>query len=799
MKPAHSTRSGVPTGRIVKCLAVLGISTLVTLGAVAPAQAVAADPSESLAQFLQAGTLDLTAAELANSSSSSPTGPTTDVQAFDAAVFGALADQVALLANNHGRVPLVIDPSTSTGLVAVAQSGITSYSSSPDTSTSSASTGAIDPATGGFTDASSGGSTVNLGAAFDALGVDTITREILDRVDLEVGTVASRASAEVYSDVVREYRLGGLALDLRSPLLATLPGLVNSALQDATLVAEQALEALLPGGDLPLPAGTIPDATIPRAGTIEFGEASLIVNPPNFDDVVEDVLSDGGGILTSDNGLATVDLETGDIRIDLAVLFGGDVNGQAANTDVFTTANMTAISAAVANALGKTTGLFATGILEALKATQLGMSIAYDLRVASPSSAWPNLAGMIIAHGELSGAGTLTQLAEGGGLFTSELVQASGLPTCVKGSTCTGLNFFNRTDIVVPAAIGLADGALPLVAGGLVAVVFTPAIAALDEVETLLAAEVTPIVTEIYGKITGAFTGLMPALARVVINEQPTVGDLGAGSATVRALGLTVLPKLSLSSKTHIGLASSTVIVVADPTLAIIEPIVEPGGALTVVGDGWNPNADADAVELVFTGSDNAPIGDPVAAEVDADGAITAQWTIPEGAFVGTLTVTAVQGDRERVATTSVVDPTLSIRGAKPEPGAMLSIDGLGWSPAPTGAVAARAAAAPGQVTLTFTDAKGNPLGDPTDAEVEEDGSIRAAWTIPAAAPVGTLTVTAVQGEIRRTASTVVVNPPIPGVLPATGLDAAWTIGIALGVSLLIAGGAFAAIRRRNG
>jgi len=764
---------------------------------VAPAHAAAGDPSESLAQFVRVGAVDLSAAGLARAYASTPGGPASDSQLFDPAVFAALGDQVALLAGNHGKVPLVLDTVSSTGLIGIDQAGISSFTSSPDESTSSAFSGAVDPVTAAFTEAETGGATVNLDAAFDALGVDRLTREILDRIDLSVGTVATQASAQTYSSAQRDYRLGGLALDLRSPLLLELPAVVNAALEEATVLAEAALAEILPGGEIPLPAGTIPDLDVPRIGALEFGEMTLNVSAPDFDNVVRDALA-ADSVLESDNGVATVDLLTGEIHIDLAPLFGGTLDGLAANTDVFTATHMTAISDAVANALGKTTGLFAAGITEALKATPLGLSIDYDIRVASASSVWPNLSDLVVAHGEFTGSGSLNDFAAGTGTFTSDVTMAAGLPTCTSGTSCSGIwNAGRQTAVVVPAALAVANVALPSAAKAAVAAVVAPVTTALNEVTALVVAEVTPVVTQVYGKITGAFTGLMPALARVVINEQPAIGDLGAESSTVRALGVTMLPELSVSSKTHIGFASSTVVAIADPALAILESIVEPGGPLTVVGDGWNANEDAGAVRLVFTDADDSPIGDPVDAPVDADGVLLAEWTVPAATPVGTLTVTAVQGDLERVATTSVVDPTLTIRGAKPEPGAVLSIEGTGWTPAAPSAVS-RAAAAPGEVVLTFTDPKGAVLGESVSAEVQEDGSIRAPWTIPASAPTGTLTVTAVQGEVERTASTVVVIPAAPGTLPATGMDASWTIGIVLGTMLLISGGAFVALRRRN-
>ncbi len=641
----------------------LSIAALVALGAVAPASAATGDPSESASRFLTVSGLDLSSVDLAATYASAPGGPASSAAAFDAAAYGALTDSLALLNGGLAQVPLVYDASVPEGLLAVGQSDIVGYSESSDEMASFSANGAVDPVTGAFTELASGGSTVNLDAAFDGLGVSQLTREVLSQIDLQVGTAASQAVAGAYTGTTRDYRLDGLTLDLTSPLLRRLPALINTSLEGATLLAQEALEAVAPGGVIPLPAGTIPDVPI-GIGTLQLGDVTLTVTAPNFDNVVSDVMSAPGGVVvTSDDGIATVNLNSGEISIDLSLLYGGSVDGLTANTEVFTSSNMTAISDAVANALSKTTPLFADGVVSALHATQLGMSVDVAF-VAAPNSATPNLNNLTVATGTLTGSGSLDDFANGTSVFSSSLVQAPGLPSCARP-----LSFgvcLAPTSVIVGGAIAAINLSVPTVIPPALEVVATPLMDALVAAEDEVIAEVDAAVAEVYQRITSAFDGLMPGLARVVINEQPAMGDLGPDSFTVRALGVTMLPTLPGSSRAHIGLASSTVLAIADPSVDIIETEVKAGDPVTIEGVGWNPAGGQ--VTLVFTDASSNPVGAPFAAALAPDGTISATWTVPTGTADGALTLTATQGDMVRTDTVNVRTPVVPPTPVGPKP-----------------------------------------------------------------------------------------------------------------------------------
>lgn len=644
----------------------LGLAALLALGAAAPASAAAGDPTEGSSQFVTASGLDLSAAALAGTYSSAPGGPASAAAAFDAAVFAALGDNIALLNGGYAQVPLVYDPSVPQGLLSVGQSDIAGYSESPGVLGSLSANGAIDPATGAFTELSSGGSTVNLAAAFDGLGVSQVTREVLSQIDLQVGTAASQAVAGAYTGAGGDYRLDGLSLELTSPLLQQLPSLINVALEGATVLAQDALELVAPGGVIPLPAGTIPDISVPNAGTLQVGDVTLTVTAPNFDNVVSQVMSTPGGVIVvSDDGLATVNLNTGEITIDLSLLYGGSVNGLGANTEVFTSANMTAISDAVANALSKTTPLFAGGVVSALHATQIGMSVEASF-VMAPNSLTSNLNNLTVATGTLTGSGSLDDFANGTSVFTSSLAQAPGLPACAAPPLLPWLPCLS-TSTAVGGAIAIINATVPTLAPPAIAVVAAPLMAALEDAEDQVIAEIDAVVADVYQRITSAFDGLMPSLARVVINEQPAVGDLGPDSFTVRALGVTMLPTFFASSRAHIGLASSTVLAIADPSVNIVETEVKAGDQVTIEGAGWNPAGGP--VTLVFTDADSAPVGDPFEATLAPDGTISATWMVPDGTPDGVLTLTATQDELSRTDTVNVRTPVVPPVPVDPKPG----------------------------------------------------------------------------------------------------------------------------------
>lgn len=653
----------------------MSVSALTILGVGAPAFAVESTPSESESQFLEASGIDLTAPELAGTFATSE-GYVEDVAYSEGSAFSGISDRVRLLNGPLGhlaRVPLVNNDVRSNGLVSVGQSDIVGYSHTPTSLEALAANGAVGPVTGDFTEVISGGSTVHLASMFDPLGTDILQEldehsvGILSEINLQLGTAASRITDGSYSDPDAQYRLSDLRLELKSPLLRSLPDVVQGGMELATITAAEALELVAPGGTISLPAGTIDNIPLQvpigsrtiDMGTLAVDAAQLTVTSPNFNSVVSGVMGAGEVVVTSDDGMAVVNLSTGAISIDLAgLLYGGDVNGLDPNTQVFTPENMSLISASVANALSKTTDLFLNPAFEAIK--DVTVSVSADLSVTGGDDLPSGLSGATIAGGTLAGSGTINEFAAGDSVFTSSLTQAPGLPSCLlKIVVC-----IIQTSTAVTATINLINNTVvPVVLPGVFAGLSAGIIEAIDFGRDEVIEAVQPEVEKVYGKIAGAFNGLLPKLADVVINEQ--IEDDGV--YLVRAVGITLLPNLHSSARAHLGFASSMVYAVADPAVEIVEDEVYDGDTIQVLGTGWNPepafvafatsgDGSGGQVELVLTDDDDEVVGDPILVDVDSAGGIETTMLIPKGTEAGILTLTATQDEFVRTDTVEVLN-----------------------------------------------------------------------------------------------------------------------------------------------
>src|SRR5690606_12174846 len=74
------------------------------------------------------------------------------------------------------------------------------------------------------------------------------------------------------------------------------------------------------------------------------------------------------------------------------------------------------------------------------------------------------------------------------------------------------------------------------------------------------------------------------------------------------------------------------------PSVSVDPSEVLPGECTTVSGTGYTPDA---TVTVQLTDADGNPVGDPVTAETDADGAFTAELCVPDGTSPGDLVVVA--------------------------------------------------------------------------------------------------------------------------------------------------------------
>src|SRR5699024_9507636 len=191
---------------------------------------------------------------------------------------------------------------------------------------------------------------------------------------LELGALASRAEVTEGDSVERDYLLAGADLNVSSPLVAGLSDGLDEAVGE---VSDGVNDLLGPDGDI---QGTLDDLsidpiTVPGLLTVDVGGPELNVEV-NLGEVTDGLLNKP---LVSDNGLVTIDFNSGLINVDLAQLHGGDLNGLEPNTELLTSDEITQITDTVAELLGEVTGLVTDAVHEALLSTEFTLTIDPEL------------------------------------------------------------------------------------------------------------------------------------------------------------------------------------------------------------------------------------------------------------------------------------------------------------------------------------------------------------------------------------------------------------------------------------
>jgi hypothetical protein len=143
---------------------------------------------------------------------------------------------------------------------------------------------------------------------------------------LELGAIAASASGDL-TVASGDYSLGNAYLTFSSPAIADLTPKVNTALQEVQNVLN---ELVGPNGNLiddvnELLVGIDPLLNLAGASA----NVSATIDTGDLQAIVQSVLEKEYG-----SGAVTFDLETGDVRVDLAALLGGDLNNLPENTEL---------------------------------------------------------------------------------------------------------------------------------------------------------------------------------------------------------------------------------------------------------------------------------------------------------------------------------------------------------------------------------------------------------------------------------------------------------------------------------
>src|SRR5690606_10320041 len=147
---------------------------------------------------------------------------------------------------------------------------------------------------------------------------------------------------------------------------------------------------------------------------------------------------------------------------------------------------------------------------------------------------------------------------------------------------------------------------------------------------------------------------------------------------------------------------------------------VEDGATVTVTGEGYPADTEV-TVQLVDSAGN--PVGDPVNVTTDADGAFTAEVTVPEGTEAGDYAVdaateagetasadlTVTNGD-DNTGDDATTEPTVTVDPDTAAPGDSITVEGENFPPN-------------SEVEVQLTDSDGNPVGDPVTVTTDDEGS----------------------------------------------------------------------------
>ena len=298
---------------------------------------------------------------------------------------------------NLGGITLpLIDDGSGNGLLQLGTEGVGAlsvYASAPDATSAHAAAGAVNEDGAINVDPSQGAGNVEtnlqLTAVLDQLGLGPITDTIADDLALRLGAVSSMAQAEG-NEVTSEYAVANAELYLHSPLVEEVGGLVkpgglgedldnvvNGLLGEDGLVGRQIVglvSGLLTGLGL---------------GSVEINATT------NLETALDELL---GQPLTSEDELVTIDLQSGEVKVNLEKLHGDNLSNLEPNTPLVNAEQLTRITSTVDGLLNslsqRITDTLNNGVLDTL------LQVKLEVRVP--------LVGTLLGSAEING--TLAQI-----------------------------------------------------------------------------------------------------------------------------------------------------------------------------------------------------------------------------------------------------------------------------------------------------------------------------------------------------------------------------------------------------
>ncbi|SMY04753.1 hypothetical protein BSP239C_03954 [Brevibacterium sp. 239c] len=617
-------RNGQPP---VRKVAVGGVAAATALGltvmVTAPgAAAIKQDPNEdaeALGQLVQSDILDEQLVDAAGAYSSFPSNPKEAKTPLNAEALNAidldLGDGVSL--------PVISQPGGE-GLLKLGEAGaLNAYGNAPSADSAKASAGAVgkdgalnldDVNNGDY-----GNAEVDLTQVLGQAGLDGVTDSIVDELSLSLGAVASTAEANGSEDPSSEYVVADGVMTVSSPAVGGLSDSLNKivdgaggTLEDA--IAKEGLADKLGKAGIDLNTGV---------ADISLGGEDTTVNIETKDalnGVVENLVNKK---LEDEAGIVSIDLKSGDIKIDLAKVVKGengeDLNGLDPNTQVLTSETIGKITDAVADALGALSGKFNDTVKDALN----------DVRVEVSLPAKATAAGIPAADGKVDIDTTLGQLAgsgEGDPKITTDL-KLAGIDIGTLLNAITDPLLKQLLAVTEPIIGGVLDSTADSVSGGL-----------------------TDIVDPILSGLDPVFEGLNK-IVDLTINEQPTKRDPAEDSNvkgaeedgfTVNAVSLELLP----------GAAAPAAGAPAPQAAGALADINLASSSVRATDADEAPADDADADDSASADdSDSADADDSASTTADADDSAAATADADDSAAANTDVNASADADDSASAT----------------------------------------------------------------------------------------------------------------------------------------------------
>ena len=606
--------------------------------------AAPSDDSEALGQVISTELFDLNLLKTAFSRAGNPSGPGANREPIDLSVLGEAA---GLGLNVDGiALPLLKSVDNPNGLLDLGALGVlNSYAKAGSGTSANAAAGTVGQdgaiAVDGDAGGKSGNAKINLTSLLGQLGVTGLAPDVINAVELEAGAIASEAG-KTGPAITSDYLVADVKANIASPLV----GKTTTDLGGVVTALGTTLNtALASDGPLLGAVSSVVDVIDLDLTLVKIKLGPTTVGVSGVDAAMQGVKNNLITKNASDpKGIASINLGKGTVSIDVAKAFDSvkGLNEQGPNTEVINAATLTAITTAIGAAVDDLTLTLTTEIKNAINSIGLTVKTTAAARVGGP-----------VADGDVTIHGTLGEF----------LGTAATKPVVDPKLSILGI-------ISADALLsGLTGALLPALKTGVGSVV-NPV---LNGVGSSVSGKVTPLVDV----LAPVIDGVLAQIVQVTVNDQPTMDSpvrpalLGAGSFTVSALTLTLLPKAlagSGAAKVSLGTSSIRALDAALPAVATIVATpgsVEAGTSTTVTGENWTP---AQVVTVQLVDGSAANVGAPVTMTPGVDGKLNVVLPVAVGTVAANYTVkgsnTTQTAVTALVVTAAITDTSPSGKGA---------------------------------------------------------------------------------------------------------------------------------------